>query len=115
MFEWYKKGELVDQLKFFGAKKQGFISVYAKKPRIRVKVESDKPLVETLRDISLQQGREQLDLMMIEQARQLGLAPMRTEHGGRLAGLGGMGAANMGMHGGQAAGCGQAGAPSRYY
>lgn len=32
------KIELSEQLKFFGAKKQSFISVYAKKPRIRVRI-----------------------------------------------------------------------------
>lgn len=38
-FNWHKKSKLTEQLKFFGAKKQGFISVYAKKPRILVKPE----------------------------------------------------------------------------
>ncbi len=37
-FTWHKKEALQEQLKFFGAKKQKFISVYAKKPRIRVEV-----------------------------------------------------------------------------
>ena len=87
MFKWHKKSKLSEQLKFFGAKKQGFISVYAKKPRIRVKVKVDKPLGHLLRDISLQQDHEQLDLMRIEQARQLGLAPMSNERGGQLADL----------------------------
>tara|TARA_R110000782_G_scaffold250941_1_gene338433 strand:+ start:219 stop:578 length:360 start_codon:yes stop_codon:yes gene_type:complete len=41
MFEWHKKSKLAEQLKFFGAKKQGFISVYAKKPRILVKPKVD--------------------------------------------------------------------------
>ena len=40
-FKWYQQKRLNEQLKFFGAKKKGFISCYAKqvKPRIRVKVE----------------------------------------------------------------------------
>ena len=33
----WKKERLAEQLKFFGAKKTEFISVYAKKPRIRYK------------------------------------------------------------------------------
>lgn len=37
-FLWKKKTALAEQLRFFGAKKQKFISVYARKPRIRVKV-----------------------------------------------------------------------------
>ena len=37
MTKW-KKERLTEQLKFFGAKKTEFISVYAKKPRIRYKV-----------------------------------------------------------------------------
>jgi len=40
MFDWEKKGSLSEQLKFFGAKKQSFISCYAKKPRIVMKVKS---------------------------------------------------------------------------
>ena len=37
-WQWKKKAALSEQLKFFGAKKQRFVSVYAKKPRIRIKV-----------------------------------------------------------------------------
>ena len=33
-FKWKKRIELVNQLKFFGAKKLTFISEYAKKPRV---------------------------------------------------------------------------------
>jgi len=36
------KDKLKEQLKFFKAKKQQFISVYAKKPRIRVEVKRDE-------------------------------------------------------------------------
>lgn len=36
--DWYKKKRLQEQLKFFGAKKTRFISCYAKKPRVRVKL-----------------------------------------------------------------------------
>lgn len=97
MFEWHKKSKLAEQLKFFGAKKQGFISVYAKKPRIRVKAKVDRPLGDVLRDISLKQGREQLDLMRIEQARQLGLGGMQGLQGSQLYGLCDMAAANIGM------------------
>ena len=39
-WQWKKKEALSEQLKFFGAKKQGFVSVYAKKPRILCKVKS---------------------------------------------------------------------------
>ena len=39
-FVWHKKEALQEQLKFFGAKKQKFISVYARKPRVRVEVKS---------------------------------------------------------------------------
>ena len=35
---WLDKKRITEQLKFFGAKKQMFISVYAKKPRILVKI-----------------------------------------------------------------------------
>ena len=41
-FQWKNKQSLAEQLKFFGAKKQGFISVYAKKPRVLCKVKSVK-------------------------------------------------------------------------
>lgn len=41
-FAWKDKDKLKEQLKFFKAKKQKFISVYAKKPRIRVKVKRDE-------------------------------------------------------------------------
>ena len=41
-FTWHKKEALQEQLKFFGAKKQKFISVYAKKPRIRVEVKDEQ-------------------------------------------------------------------------
>ncbi len=41
-FAWKDKDKLKEQLKFFGAKKQQFISVYAKKPRIRVEVKKDE-------------------------------------------------------------------------
>lgn len=37
-WQWKKKEALQEQLKFFGAKKQEFISIYAKKPKVRVKV-----------------------------------------------------------------------------
>ena len=43
-WKWKKKEALAEQLKFFGAKKQGFISVYAKKPRILCKAKA-KPTV----------------------------------------------------------------------
>lgn len=41
-WQWKKKDALAEQLKFFGAKKQKFISVYAKKPRILIKVKDDR-------------------------------------------------------------------------
>lgn len=37
MFDWNKKKMLAEQLRFFGAKKQSFISCYARKPRILVR------------------------------------------------------------------------------
>lgn len=39
MKNWNDKKRLAEQLKFFGAKKRGFISCYAKKPRIKVAIE----------------------------------------------------------------------------
>lgn len=39
-WRWKRKALLAEQLKFFGAKKQKFISVYAKKPRILCKVKA---------------------------------------------------------------------------
>ena len=39
-WQWKKKARLSEQLKFFGAKKQKFISVYAKKPKVRIKVKT---------------------------------------------------------------------------
>ena len=41
-FQWKNKQSLAEQLKFFGAKKQGFISVYAKKPRILCKAKVER-------------------------------------------------------------------------
>jgi len=40
MTNWFDKKRLAEQLKFFGASKQGFISCYAKKPRIKVAIKS---------------------------------------------------------------------------
>ena len=40
MNNWHKKKRLTEQLKFFGAKKLKFISCYAKKPRIVMKVKT---------------------------------------------------------------------------
>lgn len=50
-FMWKKRERLTEQLKFFGAKKQQFISIYAKKPRIlmRNKIETGDPRVDALR------------------------------------------------------------------
>lgn len=39
MNNWYEKKRLADQLKFFNYKPKRFISCYAKKPRISMKVE----------------------------------------------------------------------------
>lgn len=39
-WEWKRKSELAEQLKFFGAKKKKFVSVYAKKPRILIKTKA---------------------------------------------------------------------------
>ena len=41
-FQWKNKQSLAEQLKFFGAKKQGFISAYAKKPRILCKAKVER-------------------------------------------------------------------------
>jgi hypothetical protein len=40
-----KATRLKEQLKFFGAKQKRFISVYAKKPRVRVKAKAENPRV----------------------------------------------------------------------
>jgi len=42
-FDWKRKSRLQEQLKFFGASKTRFLSCYAKKPKIKVKL---KPKLE---------------------------------------------------------------------
>lgn len=64
MTRWQKK-RLADQLKFFGAKKTKFISVYARKPRILCKVkvkQSAASLAEMRGQADLNQQRALQDL-----------------------------------------------------
>ncbi|HHZ69296.1 MAG TPA: hypothetical protein EYN54_03225 [Methylococcaceae bacterium] len=44
----WEKERLTEQLKFFGAKKTKFISCYAKKPRVRIKVKDSNSAVTDL-------------------------------------------------------------------
>ena len=60
-----KKSRLYSQLKFFGAKKQKFISVYAKKPRIRVEVKNR----ESKDDCLTRRNNANLSSMMAEYAQ----------------------------------------------
>ncbi len=50
-FDWKRKSRLQEQLKFFGAKKTRFISCYAKKPKIKVKL---KPNIKIETDLEVQ-------------------------------------------------------------
>jgi len=59
---WYEKKRLSEQLSFFNSKKKGFISCYAKKPRIRIStVKSNVPLNNNNTLIALRQQQLQLD------------------------------------------------------
>ena len=91
MFEWHKKSKLAEQLKFFGAKKQGFISVYAKKPRILV-----KPKVDDRALINLGKWRAESALYNAQVDRQMsinkqGSLPNLYARGMQNVGMGGYG------------------------
>ncbi len=68
-WQWKKKESLSEQLKFFGAKKQKFISVYAKKPRIRVEVKT-KPDESNVTYIDYNDSRSAYIDMQMEALRQ---------------------------------------------
>lgn len=89
MFEWHKKSKLAEQLKFFGARKQGFISVYAKKPRILV-----KPKVDDRALINLGKWRAESVLYNAQMDRQ-----MNINKRGSLSNLYAQGMQNVGMGG----------------
>ena len=73
-WKWKKKLALAEQLEFFGAKKKGFVSVYAKKPRILCKVKlpvanSDRL---TREPIQFNDKKRQM-AALYQQQRQLGM------------------------------------------
>jgi hypothetical protein len=72
-WQWKKKEALAEQLKFFGAKKQRFISVYASKPRILVKV---KVKTEKLRGNN--KYPDALDALLMDGIRRNGLEHIRS-------------------------------------
>ena len=104
-FNWKRKSRLQEQLRFFGASKTRFISCYAKKPRIKVKLPSnDIKCTDSNRDYLMTQAQSALGsnaYMMgggLGMGGAAGLARMSQEQG-----LGLLGASGLGMGGAMAA------------
>lgn len=103
-WQWKKKATLAEQLKFFGAKKQKFISVYAKKPRILVKVKESAD--EALLRIGKEQQAERASSRSAEINRESQLASLyqqQIQMGTQRSSVGcsQMAVAQQGMYGGQ--------------
>ena len=109
------KDRLNEQLRFFGAKPSRYVSVYAKKPRVRVKTDKDSPfalmrkevyLNSLKRGLSVRQSHAQYDALIAARETQrqalgeVGMVGMARAMGSQpaLSALSGMsGTANNGL------------------
>ncbi len=77
MNNWHDKKRLAEQLKFFGAKKQKFISCYAKKPRILITHKLDVLLSESqeaMKDLHLAAMQSQSKMAGLQGVQGLGMS-----------------------------------------